>query len=65
MAAPTRAQRHQHRHVGRASPNRLKWNLWHGNVHKALQILEDLEFALDLGGPTAALTFYCKYGPAF
>ena len=27
---------------------RLKWNLWHGNVHKALQIVEDLEFALDL-----------------
>jgi len=27
---------------------RLKWNLWHGNVHKALQIAEDLEFALDL-----------------
>jgi hypothetical protein len=26
----------------------LKWNLWHGNVHKALQIVEDLEFALDL-----------------
>ena len=27
---------------------RLKWNLWHGNVHKALQIVEDLELALDL-----------------
>jgi hypothetical protein len=27
---------------------RLKWNLWHGNVHKALQIVEDLEYALDL-----------------
>jgi hypothetical protein len=27
---------------------RLKWNLWHGDVHKALQIVEDLEFALDL-----------------
>ena len=27
---------------------RLKWNLWHGNVHKALQIVKDLEFALDL-----------------
>ena len=27
---------------------RLKWNLWHGNVHKALQIMEDLEVALDL-----------------
>ena len=27
---------------------RLKWNLWHGNVHKALQIAEDLEYALDL-----------------
>src|SRR5271157_6624182 len=26
---------------------RLKWNLWHGNVHKALQIVEDLEYALD------------------
>ena len=26
----------------------LKWNLWHGNVHKALQIVEDLEYALDL-----------------
>ena len=26
---------------------RLKWNLWHGNVYKALQILDDLEFALD------------------
>ena len=26
----------------------LKWNLWHGNVHKALQIVEDLEVALDL-----------------
>ena len=21
----------------------LKWNLWHGNVHKALQIVKDLE----------------------
>jgi hypothetical protein len=27
---------------------RLKWNLWHGNAHKALQIVEDLEVALDL-----------------
>ena len=27
---------------------RLKWNLWHGNVHKALQIVEELEVALDL-----------------
>jgi hypothetical protein len=27
---------------------RLKWNLWHGNVHKALQIVKDLEYALDL-----------------
>jgi hypothetical protein len=27
---------------------RLKWNLWHGNVHKALHIVEDLEVALDL-----------------
>jgi hypothetical protein len=27
---------------------RLKWNLWHGNVHKALQIVDDLEFALDI-----------------
>jgi hypothetical protein len=27
---------------------RLKWNLWHGNVHKALQIVEDLEHALVL-----------------
>ena len=27
---------------------RLKWNLWHGNVHKALQIVEDLEFGSDL-----------------
>src|SRR5258708_27118156 len=26
----------------------LKWNLWHGNVHKALQIVDDLEFALDI-----------------
>jgi hypothetical protein len=25
----------------------LEWNLWHGNVHKALQIVEDLEVALD------------------
>ena len=25
-----------------------KWNLCHGNVHKALQIVEDLEYALDL-----------------
>src|SRR5258707_8062198 len=27
---------------------RLKWNLWHGNVHKAQQIVDDLEFALDI-----------------
>jgi hypothetical protein len=27
---------------------RFKWNLWHGNVRKALQIVEDLELALDL-----------------
>ena len=27
---------------------RLKWNLLHGNVPKALQIAEDLQFALDL-----------------
>ena len=27
---------------------RLKWNLWHGNVHKALQIVGDLELALDV-----------------
>jgi hypothetical protein len=27
---------------------RVKWNLWHGNVHKALQIVEDLECDLDL-----------------
>ena len=27
---------------------RLKWNLWHGNVHKALQIVKDLEYDLDL-----------------
>ena len=27
---------------------RLKWNLWHGNVHKTLQILGDLELAVDL-----------------
>ncbi len=26
----------------------LKWNLWHGNVHKALQIVKDLEYDLDL-----------------
>src|SRR5260221_14548549 len=26
----------------------LKWNLWYGNVHKALQIVEDLDVALDL-----------------
>jgi hypothetical protein len=26
----------------------LKWNLWHGNAHKAIQIVEDLEVALDL-----------------
>ena len=31
-----------------AELKRLKWNLWHGNVHKALQIVEDLEYALDL-----------------
>src|SRR6266403_5902099 len=29
---------------------RLKWNLWHGNGHKALQIVDDLEFALDIEG---------------
>ena len=27
---------------------RLKWNLWHGNVRKALQIVKDLEYDLDL-----------------
>jgi hypothetical protein len=27
---------------------RLKWNLWHGNIHKALQIVEDLEYDLEL-----------------
>jgi hypothetical protein len=27
---------------------RLKWNRWHGNVHKALHIVKDLEVALDL-----------------
>jgi hypothetical protein len=27
---------------------RLKWNLWYGNVHKALQMVEDLECALEL-----------------
>src|SRR5262249_45489327 len=25
----------------------LKWHLWHGNVYRALQILEDLEWDLD------------------
>ena len=27
---------------------RLKWNLWHGNVRKASQIVKDLEYDLDL-----------------
>jgi hypothetical protein len=26
----------------------VKWNLWDGNVHKARQIVEDLEVALDI-----------------
>ncbi len=26
---------------------RLKWNLWHGNVHRALQIIETLEWELE------------------
>ena len=25
----------------------LKWNLWHGNVHRALQLIEELEWDLD------------------
>lgn len=25
----------------------LKWNLWHGNVHRALQLIEELEWELD------------------
>jgi hypothetical protein len=53
---------------------RLKWNLWHGNVHKALQIVEDLEVALDVSkrmvkkqqmGPTAAPIFYTSTHPRF
>jgi hypothetical protein len=30
---------------------RLKWNLWHGNVRRALQLLENLELALDIEAP--------------
>ncbi len=26
----------------------LKWNLWHGNVHRALQLVEDLDWDLEL-----------------
>ena len=26
----------------------LKWNLWHGNVHRALQLIEALEWDLEL-----------------
>lgn len=25
----------------------LKWNLWHGNVHRAQQLIEELEWALE------------------
>src|SRR5712692_2626531 len=27
---------------------RLKWFLWHGNVFRALQVIEDLEIDLDI-----------------
>jgi hypothetical protein len=29
---------------------RLKWFLWHGNVYRALQTVQDLEFDLDAKG---------------
>jgi len=28
----------------------LKWSLWHGNVYRALQTIEDLQCQLDEGG---------------
>ena len=41
---------------------RLKWNLWHGNVHKALQIVEDLEYGTYI---TANRTFIPNYGDRY
>ena len=29
------------------NPERLKWYLWHGNVYKALQVVQDVEMDLD------------------
>ena len=43
-----RAQYHHRPLIIEKELNRLKWNLWHGNVHKALQIVEDLEYDLEL-----------------
>jgi len=31
---------------------RVKWNLWNGNVRRTLQILEDLETTLDVQAPS-------------
>jgi hypothetical protein len=41
---------------------RLKWNLWHGNVHKGLQIVEDLEYAVD---PPRCPSFTASANPRF
>src|SRR5512143_673475 len=39
----------------------LKWYLWHGNVYRALQIVEDLEWDLESGaGPTERQTKLLK-----
>jgi hypothetical protein len=33
-------------------PEHLKWFLWHGNVFRALQVVEDLEIDLDVEHPS-------------
>jgi hypothetical protein len=35
-------------------PQRLKWFLWHGNVFRALQTVQDLEIDLDADEPSGS-----------
>src|SRR5664280_1509406 len=39
---------------------RLKWFCWHGNVFRALQTVEDLEFDLDVDGAGPEQRKLCK-----
>ena len=42
----------------------LKWNLWHGKVDRALEITDELIYALDLENGSPGAPKIAKSGPS-